>query len=65
MNQVVKDKMAREIMVVANKYLFDDIERESRFYSQEEIDFESKILKNYEYMVRADAEVNFDYKQPI
>jgi len=65
MNQVVKDKMAREIMVVANKYLFDDIARESRFYSQEEVDFESKILKNYEYMVRAEAEVNFDYKQPI
>lgn len=65
MNQVVKDKMAREIMVVANKYLFDDITRESRFYSQDEVDFESKILKNYEYMVRAEAEVNFDYKQPI
>jgi len=65
MNQIVKDKMAREIMVVANKYLFDDIARESRFYSQDEVDFESKILKNYEYMVRGDAEVNFDYKQPI
>jgi len=65
MNQIVKDKMAREIMVVANKYLFDDIARESRFYSQDEVDFESKILKNYEYMVRGEAEVNFDYKQPI
>jgi predicted NUDIX family phosphoesterase len=65
MNKIVKDKMAREIMVVANKYLFDDIARESRFYSQDEVDFESKILKNYEYMVRWEAEVNFDYKQPI
>jgi predicted NUDIX family phosphoesterase len=65
MNQVVKDKMAREIMVVANKYLFDNVARESRFYSQDEVDFETKILKNYEYMVRKEAEVNFDYKQPI
>ena len=65
MNKIVKDKMAREIMVVANKFLFDNIERESRFYPQEEVNFEEKILKNYEYMVRAEAEKNFDYKQPI
>lgn len=65
MNKIVKDKMAREIMVVANKFLFDNIERKSRFYPQEEVNFEEKILKNYEYMVRAEAEKNFDYKQPI
>lgn len=65
MNQIVKDKMQREIMVVANKFLFNDIERESRFYSNTEVNFEYKILKNYEYMVRGEAEVNFDYKQPI
>ena len=65
MNQVVKDKMAREIMVVANKFLFDSVERESRFYSNDEVNFEDKILKNFEYMVRGEAEVNFDYKQPI
>jgi predicted NUDIX family phosphoesterase len=65
MNQIVKDKMKREIMVVANKFLFDDVKRESRFYSNKEVNFEDKILKNYEYMVRGEAEVNFDYKQPI
>ena len=65
MNQIVKDKMKREIMVVANKYLFEKFPRESRFYSQEEADFESIILDKYEYMVRGEAEVNFDYKQPI
>lgn len=65
MNQIVKDKMKREIMVVANKFLFDEINRESRFYTNDEINFDEKVLKNYEYMVREKAEVNFDYKQPI
>lgn len=65
MNQVVKDKMQREIMVVANKFLFDWVERESKFYSNSDVDFEDKILNNYEYMVREKAEKNFDYKQPI
>lgn len=65
MNQVVKDKMKREIMVVANKHIFWKNEKESKFYDNSEIDFEKKILKHYEYMVRGEAEVNFDYKQPI
>jgi len=65
MNQIIKDKMNREIMVIANKKLFENIPRESRFYSQDEVDFEDIILKNYEYMIRKEAEVNFDYKQPI
>lgn len=65
MNQVVKDKMAREIMVVNNKFLFSDIEKESKFYSTLEVNFEEKILRNYEYMIRWEAEVNFEYKQPI
>jgi len=65
MNQIVKDKMKREIMVVANKFLFDDIKKESKFYDNNEINFEEKILNNYKYMVRWEAEVNFDYKQPI
>lgn len=65
MNQIVKDKMQREIMVVANEALFLNYERESKFYSNDEVDFEQKILNNYEYMVRWEAEVNFDYKQPI
>jgi predicted NUDIX family phosphoesterase len=41
------------------------MEKETKFYSNEEVNFEKNILKNYEYMVRGKAEVNFDYKQPI
>ncbi|MDD3794254.1 MAG: NUDIX domain-containing protein [Candidatus Gracilibacteria bacterium] len=65
MNQIVKDKMAREIMVVQNDKIFSDIVRESKFYNNDESNFEEKFLNNYEYMVRGNAEVNFDYKQPI
>lgn len=65
MSEVVKDKMKRKIMVVANKFLFDGINKESKFYDNHEVNFEEKILSNYEYMVRWEAEVNFDYKQPI
>jgi predicted NUDIX family phosphoesterase len=65
MNQIVKDKMMREIMVVKNTYLFQDVARETRFYSNDEAAFEDIILWNYEYMVRHEAEQNFDYKQPI
>lgn len=65
MNQIVKDKMAREIMVVANSKIFWNISRESKFYTNNEVNFEKNILENYEYMVRWVAEVNFDYKQPI
>jgi len=64
MNQVVKDKMQREILVVANTQLFENISRATKVYSSE-ADFESIILKSYEYMIRWDAEVNFAYKQPI
>jgi len=65
MNQIVKDKMEREIMVVKNDKLFANTERKTGFYSETEADFEKQILENYEYMVRKNAEVNFDYKQPI
>lgn len=65
MNQIVQDKMQREIMVVKNTALFWDIVRESKVYTTSESDFESKILANYKYMIRGEAEVNFDYKQPI
>lgn len=65
MNQVVKDKMMREIMVVRNDYLFQNVERKTKFYTHDEANFEDIILGNYEYMVRGEAEVNFDYKQPI
>ncbi|NVP17649.1 NUDIX domain-containing protein [Candidatus Gracilibacteria bacterium] len=65
MNQIVKDKMAREIMVVRNDKIFSDIVRKSKFYNNDESNFEKKILDNYEYMVRGNAEINFEYKQPI
>ena len=65
MNQIIADKMKREVMVVANSALFDGIPRESKVYSTEEADFESKILKNFEFMIRGEAEENRDYKQPI
>lgn len=65
MNQIVKDKMMREIMLVSNNVLFWESEKESRFYSNNEKNFEEIILKNYEYMIRWEAEKNFDYKQTI
>ena len=65
MNQIVKDKMQREIMVVKNDKLFQNTERKTGFYYDFEADFEKQILENYEYMVRWKAEENFDYKQPI
>jgi len=52
-------------MVVKNEKLFENTERKTGFYTDNEADFEKQILENYEYMKRADAEVNFDYKQPI
>lgn len=65
MNQIVKDKMQREIMAVQNAFLFADIKRETKVYTPEEIDFEKIILKNYEFHTRGPLETNFDYKQPI
>ncbi len=65
MNQIVKDKMQREIMVVKNDKLFQNTKRKTGFYHDFEADFEKQILENYEYMVRWKAEENFDYKQPI
>lgn len=64
MNQIVKDKMQRQIMVVKNSILFKNTKRIDWFLSVSE-NFEEIILKNYEYMVRWQAEVNTDYKQPI
>lgn len=64
MNQVVKDKMRREILVVATNKLFENIQRETKVYDTSS-DFESVIVNHSEYMVRGAAEVNFDYKQPI
>lgn len=64
MNQVVKDKMQREIMVVKNDILFSQNPR-VQWLLDKKCSFEHIILENYEYMVRWQAEVNFDYKQPI
>ncbi len=64
MNQIVKDKMLREIMVIKNDTLFSKYERKQWLLSKEN-NFEEVILKNFEYMVRWEAEKNFDFKQPI
>jgi len=65
MNQVVKNKMAREIMVVNSMKLFQNIWRKNKYYTNNENNFENIILSDYEYMVRWEAEVNYEYKQPI
>ena len=65
MNQIVKDKMEREILVIKNSILFEWIKRETKFYNIWENDFEDKIIRNFEYMKRWIAEENTDYKQPI
>lgn len=65
MNEIVKDKMKREIMAVQNIFLFSDIERKTKVYACDEIDFEAIILKNLEFLVRGPLETNFSYKQPI
>lgn len=65
MNQVIADKMKREVMVVKNDILFANITREDRFYSNEEVDFDSIVNQHYEFMVRGEAEENTNYKQPI
>lgn len=65
MNNIVQDKMLREIMVVPNNALFKDIKRETKFYRNEEVNFEEIILEKYEFMVRGKAEENTSYKQPI
>jgi len=65
MNQIVKDKMQRDVMVVKNDKLFQNSERKTWFYTKKEADFEKQILENFEYMKRGIAEENFDYKQPI
>lgn len=65
MNQVVKDKMQREIMVVKASTIFKDFPRETIFYDASEYNFWKIMVDNYEYMVRWKAESNYDYKQPL
>jgi hypothetical protein len=52
MNQVIIDKMKREVMVVKNDHLFADISREDRFYSNDEINIDEIVNEHYEFMVR-------------
>ncbi len=65
MNQIVKDKMQREIMVVNASVLFKNFPRETRFYNANEHNFWKIMVDNYEYMVRWDAEKNNNFKQPL
>jgi len=65
MNQVVKNKMERKIMVVNADTLFADFPRESRFYTAWEHDFQGIVKNSYEYMIRWDAEKDYWYKQPL
>jgi len=66
MNQIVKDKMKRRIMVIKNNILFKDIKRKNWFYENNlNTNFEDIIKNNFEFMKRKEAEENFDYKQPI
>jgi len=61
----MSDKMLKEIMVVKNDTLFKWIKRKTKIYTNDEINFEEKIIDIYEYMVRWKAEENFEYKQPL
>ncbi|NUJ97953.1 NUDIX domain-containing protein [Candidatus Gracilibacteria bacterium] len=64
MNKVVQEKMKRLIMVIKNDILFSESERKDGFYDNGD-SLEQAILNNYEYMMRGEAEVNYNYKQPI
>ena len=53
-------------MVIKNDILFKDIERKNWFYENTiNTNFEDIIKNNFEFMKRAEAEENFNYKQPI
>ena len=65
MNQIVTDKMKREILVIKNSLLFAQTKRKSWFYEMWSNNFEEIIIENFEYMQRWIAEENRDYKQPI
>ena len=65
MNQVVQDKMMRQIMVIKNNIVFANIDRTTGFLDVGSLNFEDLLLQNYEYMQRGIAETNFEYKQPI
>ena len=63
-NQVVKDKMAREIMVIPTKEVFLFVNRKNGLLPPNE-DLLNHINSNYQWMVRGEAEENPEFKQPI
>jgi len=59
-----KEKGEKMIMVVRRESLFrGDVFQ--GFSKEEEIDFQKRILENFEYIKRKDAEEDTTYKQPI
>jgi len=54
----------KHIMVVERRILLEDSPFEG-FRPQNEVDYESKILKHFKYMERSLAEKDPNYKQPI
>ena len=61
----MSDKMLKHIMVCENDKLFEWIKRETKIYTNDDIDFEKRVNDIFEYMVRWRAEEDFDYKQPL
>jgi len=61
----MSDKMLKHIMVCENEKLFKWIKRETKLYTNEDMDFEKRVNDTFEYMVRWRAEEDFDYKQPL
>ena len=57
--------MSDKIMVVRNTYLFNGENHFEGYKPSGQEDYESRILKYYEYMARDLAEENPAYKQPI
>lgn len=53
------------IMVVEREKLFGDDFFEKGYKSHSDVNFEKRILDNYSWMRRGDAEVDPSYKQPI
>lgn len=61
----MSDKMKKMIMVCENNKLFEWIKRETKLYTNSDLDFEQRVNGTFEYMIRGRAEEDFDYKQPL
>jgi len=59
------NKFDIEIAVVPNEKLFPTGQKFEGFRAHSQEDFTTRILENYTYMRRGDAEVDFSHKQPI